>query len=116
MNLVRGGFNMKVVQRGIMNILPGKMEEAMTLLDQHMSIVSRILNTPREKFPMRTYRPFIGGGDSMHTVIIEVEWDSLSAMSDFFEKMMADLEMQEITSKWGEVEKSHQVEVLMLMP
>lgn len=106
---------MKVVQRGIMNILPGKMEEAMALLNQHLAIVSRILETPKEKFPMRTYRPFIGGGDSLHTVIIEVEWDSLSAMSDFFEKVMADPEMQELTVKWGEVEKSHQVEVLMLM-
>jgi len=106
---------MKVVQRGIMNIIPGKMSDAMALLDQHMAIVSRILEIPREKFPMRTYRPFIGGGDSLHTVIFEVEWDSLSTMSDFFEKMMADQEMQELTSKWGEVEVSHQVEVLMLM-
>ena len=107
---------MKVVQRGIMNILPIKMAETMTLLDKHMTIVSRLLKIPQEQFPMRTYRPFMGGGDSMHTVIIEVEWDSLATMSDFFEKMMADKEMQGLMSKWEEVEKSHQVEILMLMP
>jgi hypothetical protein len=37
-------------------------------------------------------------------------------MSDFFEKMMADKEMQGLMSKWEEVEESHQVEILMLMP
>ena len=106
---------MKVVQRGIMNILPGKMAEAMTLLDKHMAIVSRLLKIPQEKFPMRTYRPFLGGGDSLHTVIIEVEWNSLTAMSDFFEKVMIDKEMQGLTLNWGEIEASHQVEILMLM-
>jgi hypothetical protein len=95
-----------------MNILLGKMEEAVKLMDQHMVIVSHIMKTPKEKFPMRTYRPFIGGGDSLHTMIVEVEWDSLSAMSDFFERVMAVPEMQELTVRWGQVEKSHQVDVL----
>ena len=107
---------MKVVQRGIMNVLPGKMAEAMELLEKHMAIVSRLVGIPREKLPMRTYRPFLGGGDSLHTVIFEVEWDSLAAMAAFFEKVMADPEMQALTPKWEAVEKSHEVEVLMLMP
>ena len=107
---------MKVVQRGIMNVLPGKMAEAMELLEKHMTIVSRVMGIPREKFPMRTYRPLLGGGDSLHTVIFEVEWDSLTALAAFFEKVMADPEMQALTPKWEAIEQSHQVEVLMLMP
>jgi hypothetical protein len=107
---------MKVVQRGIMNVLPGKMAEAMELLGKHMAIVTRLVGIPREKLPMRTYRPFLGGGDSLHTVIFEVEWDSLAAMADFFAKVMADPEMQALMPKWEAVEKSHEVEVLMLMP
>ena len=107
---------MKVVQRGIMNVLPGKMAEAMELLEKHMAIVSRLVGIPRQKLPMRTYRPFLGGGDSLHIVIFEVEWDSLAAMVAFFEKVMADPEMQALTPKWEAIEKSHEVEVLMLMP
>ena len=107
---------MKVVQRGIMNILPGKMAEAMELLEKHMAIMSRLAEIPREKFPMRTYRPYLGGGDSLHTVIFEVEWDSLAAMDAFFNKAMADPEMQALMPKWEAVEESHRVEVLMLIP
>ena len=106
---------MKVVQRAIMNILPGKMAEAMELLKKHMAIVSRLLGIPPERLPMRTYRPFLGGGDSLHTVIVEVEWDSLAAMADFFEKVMADREMQALMPKWEAVEESHQVEILTLI-
>ena len=65
---------------------------------------------------MRTYRPFLGGSDSLHTVIFEVEWGSLAAMAAFFEKVMADPEMQALMPKWEAIEQSHQVEVLMLMP
>jgi len=107
---------MKVVQRGIMNVLPGKMAEAMELLEKHMAIVSRLVGIPREKLPMRTYRPFLGGGDSLHTIIFEVEWDSLATMVAFFEKVMVDPDMRALTPKWEAVEESHEVEVLMLMP
>jgi hypothetical protein len=107
---------MKVVQRGIMKVLPGKIAEAMELLEKHMAIVARMMEIPQERFPMRTYRPFIGGGDSLHTVIFEIEWDSLAAMADFFEKVMSEPEMQALMPKWEAVEESHEVEVYMLMP
>ena len=106
---------MKVMQRGIMKILPGKMAEAMELLEKYMTTVSRLMEMPREKLPMRTYRPFLGGGDSLHTIIFEVEWDSFAAMAGFFEKAMADPEIQTFMPKWEAVEQSHEVEVYMLM-
>lgn len=107
---------MKVMQRGIMKILPGKMPEAMELLEKYMTVVSRLVEMPREKLPMKTYRPFIGGGDFMHTIIFEVEWDSFTAFTAFFEKAMADPEIQAFMPKWEAVEESHEVELYMSMP
>ena len=102
---------MKVMQRGIMRVLPGKMAEAMELLEKHMAIVSKKEYGP---FPaMRSYRPFVGGGDTMHTIVFEVEWDSLTEMAAFFEKVMADPEMQALMPKWEAVEESHKVELYM---
>jgi hypothetical protein len=107
---------MKVMQRGIMRILPGKMVEAMKLLEEYMGIVSRLLGMPREKLPMKMYRPFLGGGDNLHTIVFEVEWDSFGEMAAFFEKAMADPEMQASMPKWEVVEESHEVELYMSMP
>jgi len=104
---------MKVVQRGIMKIVPGKMAEAMELNEKYMAIVTRLVGVP---FTMRRYTPFLGGGDMMHTIIFEVEWDSLAAMAAFFEKAMADPEIQAMMPKWEALEESHEVEVLTLMP
>jgi len=107
---------MKVMQRGIMKIMPAKMAEAMELLEKYMAVVSRLVEMPREKLPMRTYRPFIGGGDALHTIIFEVEWDSFGEMAAFFEKAMADPEIQATMPKWEAVEESHEVELYMSMP
>jgi len=104
---------MKVMQRGIMKVLPGKMAEAMELLEKHMAIVSRLVGAPPT---MRSYRPFLGGGDSMHTIVFEVGWDSLAEMAAFFEKVMADPEMQALMPKWEAVEASHEVEIYARMP
>ena len=107
---------MKVMQRGIMKILPGKMAETMELLEKYMAAVSRLVGVPREKLAMKTYRPFIGGGDALHTIVFEVEWDSFGEMAAFFEKAMADPEIQAFMPKWEAVEQSHEVELYMAMP
>jgi hypothetical protein len=107
---------MKVMQRGVMRILPGKMAEAMKLLEEYMAVVSRLVGVPREKLPMKTYSPFIGGGDSLHTIVFEVEWDSFAEMAAFFEKAMADPEIGAFMPKWEVVEQSHEVELYMAMP
>jgi len=107
---------MKVMQQGIMKILPGKTVEAMELLEKYMAVVSRLVGVPREKLPMKTYRPFLGGGDSLHTIVFQVEWDSFGEMAAFFEKAMADPEIQAFMPKWEVVEQSHEVEVLTLLP
>jgi len=42
---------MKVMQRGIMKIMPGKTAEAMELLGKYMAVVSRLVGVPKEKLP-----------------------------------------------------------------
>ena len=103
---------MKVMQRGIKKIIPGKMAEAMELNEKYMAIVNR-LGMPTTA--MRMYRPFIGG-EYMHTLVFEVEWDSLVTMAAFFEKITADPEMQALMPKWETLLESHEVELYMPMP
>ncbi len=102
---------MKVMQRGIMKVLPGKMAEAMELNKKHMAISSRY-GMPTTA--ARMYRPWFGG-EYMHTVVFEVEWDSLTEMAAFFEKVMADPEMQALMPKWNELLASHEVELYVVM-
>ena len=102
---------MKVMQRGIMEITPGKMAETMELLEKYMAILNRY-----EAPSMRRYTPFFGGGDALHTIIFEVDWDSLSATEAFFEKVLADPDAQALMPKWEVVEESHEVELYMPMP
>ena len=103
---------MKVMQRGIMKVAPGKMAEAMELNQKLMAISSRY-GMPTTG--MRMYRPFTGGGDAMHTIVFELEWDSLTEMAAFYEKMMADPEWQAQMSEWDMVLENHQVELYSVM-
>lgn len=96
-----------------MRIFPGKMAEAMKLLEEYMTILGRL---GVDISAMRKYRPFLGGGDYMHTIVFEVEWDSLSEMAAFFEKAMANPDIQAQMPKWEAVEESHEVELYMVMP
>jgi hypothetical protein len=103
---------MKVMQRGIMNVAPGKMAEAMALTEKLMALSSRYgMSTTGA----RMYRPFTGGGDAMHTVVMEIEWDSLTEMAAFFEKTMADPEYQAQMPQWDVLLENHQVELYAVM-
>ena len=95
---------MKIIQRGTMRILPGKMGEAMDLFQKHTTIATR-LGCPS----MRSYRPLIGN-EFFHTIIGEAEWDSMAAIEAFFDKMMADSEMQALMAQWETVLESHVIE------
>lgn len=104
---------MKVMLRAIMRILPGKMAEAMELLKEMMAIMKKKgLPFP----PTRRYSPFLGGGDALHTVILEIEWDSLAEVAEFYEKSSADPEIMGLMPKWDTVEESHRIELYMVMP
>jgi len=99
-----------------MKILPGKLAEAMELQEKYMVIVTKLYEGVGTAPTMRYYRPFLGGGDTMHTIVFEVEWDSFTTMATFFEKAMADPEVQNMMLKWEVIEESHEVELYTVMP
>jgi len=71
----------------IMRFLPGKMAEGTKLLEEDLALI----NKKYGPFPpVRKYTPWLGGGNAMHTIIVEVEWDSLAKMSELFEKKWRD--------------------------
>ena len=102
---------MKVMVRSIMRFLPGKMAEGMKLEEKHMAIANRVLG-----ISARFYRPVIGGGDTIRTIIYEAEFDSLAAFEAHPEKMGADPEMQELIPKLAAVIDSFEVELYTPMP
>jgi hypothetical protein len=95
---------MKIIQKGTMKIVPGKMAEAMELMEKHTAASTR-LGCPS----MKSYRPLIGS-EFFHTIIGEAEWDSMAAMEAFYERMMEDSEMQALMAKWEPVMESHVIE------
>ena len=96
---------MKIIQREIIKVVPGKMGEATDLFQKHAAAATR-LGCPS----MRIYRPLIGN-EFFHTVFSEAEWDSMAAMETFYEKMMGDSEMQAYMAKWEAILESHVMEL-----
>ena len=92
---------MKVLQREIMKVLPGKMAEALILVEKHSSVARRLGASP-----WRVYR-YIA---NMHTIVLETDWDSLAAMDAFFEKGFTDSEMQALVAKWEGILESDVLE------
>jgi len=103
---------MKVVQRGTMRARPGKMAEMMALNRQYMAAAHRHGKPMRQ----RGYQPLFGGQDYMHTVIFEVEWDSVADLERFFEEMMADPEILAMMPKYEEITEFHTVELFVPVP
>ena len=105
---------MKVMMRAIMKFLPGKLSEGKKLLDEMITTINEKAYGP---FPsIRKYSPWIGGGNAMHTIIIEVEWENLAQMTEFFEKSNADPEMMKTMPQWEAIEESHEIELYGVMP
>lgn len=102
---------MKVMQRGIMKILPGKMAEAMEAMQEHIAIMTRS-GMPQG----RLYQRFFGLGDVAHTFAYEFDLDSFAAMEALSEKAMADPEMPSHMAKMDAIVESHEVELYMAMP
>jgi len=100
--------------RAIMRFLPGKMTEGKKLLDEMLATINKKEYGP---FPsVRKYTPWIGGGNAINTIIIEVEWESLAKMLEFFEKSGADPNVMKTMPQWETVEESHEIELYGLMP
>ena len=102
---------MRVMQRGISIILPGKMAEAMELSKQLVAILDRV-GFP----PFKIYQPYAGGADVMHTLVFEGEWDSFTTLGTLGDKVLIDPELQALAPKLAAVRESHRVEFYTLVP
>ena len=103
---------MKVMIRETLRFLPGKIDEGTKLLEESLALT-------KKKFgsfpPVRKYAPWLGGGSSINTMILEIEFESLTQMAEFFEKTMIDPEMMEANRKWGTVVEYSKEELYMVM-
>ncbi len=83
-------------------------------------LLERSLALSKEKIgfssPVRKYTPWLGGGSSINTIIVEAEYDSLTQVEEFFEKTFSDSEMMEINRKWESILESSKEELYMVMP
>jgi hypothetical protein len=99
--------------RETMKFLPGKMAEGTKLLEESLALT----NKKYGPFPpVRKYTQLLGGGNSINTIIVEVEFDSLIQMAELFEKTIADPEMMETEAKWEAIVESAKEELYMVMP
>jgi len=104
---------MKVINRTIFKVLPGKMAEAMELEKREMAIWGRLVTSlPATKH----YRLLTGGDDALHTVIVYQEWSSLAAWEAAAEKAMANPEMQALAPRWANILANYRVEFYTEMP
>ena len=104
---------MKVMMREILRFLPGKLAEGTKLLEESLALTNKKIGPFP---PLKKYTPWLGGGSSINTIIVEVEFDSLTQMAEFFEKTMADPEMMETNRKWETIVESSKEELYMVMP
>ena len=100
---------MKVMFRTIVKIVPGKMAEYMEVEEKSKVISSRYGMPPWRRYGCLS-------GDSMHTIVYEMEWDSLAALEASFEKMFADPERQALMAKSDALVESHVNELYTPMP
>jgi hypothetical protein len=60
--------------------------------------------------------PLTGGGDSLRTVVVNQEWDSLAEWESAAEKVMASQQMQVLDTQWGSVLGNYQVDFYTNIP
>ena len=104
---------MKVMMREIIGFLPGKMAEGMKLLEESFAFTNKKYGPIP---PVRKYTPWLGGGNAINTIIVEVEFNDLTQMAEFFEKTAADPEMMETMAKWEAIVESDKEELYIVMP
>ena len=96
---------MRVMMRSVIRVHPGKMEEATELEVRHMAIAERVLGVSP-----RVYHRLSGGGDTMRTIVVEAELDSLAAFEGYPERLGGDPEMQELAPRLGEAIDTVEIE------
>jgi hypothetical protein len=97
---------MKVLHRQIQHVRSGKWAE-LEAIDKRFDAVESRLGFPANK---RRYRCYFGT-HTLDTLIVEYEWESLSAMEAAFEAAMADPEWQALSAEVEGILVDNQMEL-----
>ena len=101
---------MKLIERDIWKIVPGKMAEALELEKKELAALNRL----GVDIPVKHYRPLAGAIDQKHTIVAESELGSFASIAALGEKIGADPEMQAVQAKWEEISESQVLELYMV--
>jgi len=96
---------MKVIERNIREVFPGKFEELDTL-DAKFTDIENKLGFP----PKKNYR-CIAGTYNQNTVILERKWESLAKMEEAFTEFLSDPEVKELLREIPKIIKSQKREL-----
>lgn len=97
---------MKIMQRAILKIVPGKTDEAIELLKKEDEFRKKV-----GAKPWRAYRCIAGrNAEDMNTFYFDTDWDSLEEFEKFVEKFVSIPEMTSLTERWKPIVASHEME------
>ena len=102
---------MKIIQREIFRVVPGKRTEALELLKK-LTTLEMNLGAP----PAKHLRSISGTHERMNTLIFELEWDSFALMESVVEGMYMNPEVQAMLKKWEPLVASHEIEFYVRVP
>lgn len=98
------------IERIIQQIIPGKWPE-LEALDKKYTALETRLGFP----PKRRYHCMLGGHNT-NTLIIEREWESMSAMEEVYNKAFDDSEYQALGEEGSSIVESTQIELYRPLP
>ncbi|MFW9896196.1 MAG: hypothetical protein ACFFD7_10365 [Candidatus Thorarchaeota archaeon] len=96
---------MKVIERNIREVYPGKFEE-LDILDAKFTEIEDKLGFP----PKKNYRCIAGFYDQ-NTIVLERKWESLAKMEEAFAELMLVPEVKELLSEIPKILKSQRREL-----
>ena len=106
-NARKEGIHMKVMERHVHAVYPGKWADLMKLEKKFDTVESRYGHPPKRSYQC------MSGSHTLDTFVIEREWDSLAAAEAAWEKAMADPEWQTLASELSSYEASPTIELYM---
>ena len=102
---------MKLIQREIFEVIPGKRREAAELLTR-LTALEMSVGAPPAKHMRSISSPY----ERMNTLIFELEWDSFAVMESVVEKMYMNPEVQAMMKQWEPLVASHKIEFYRQLP
>ncbi len=102
---------MKIMERRIINVGPGKWAEIQEMEKKWDALENRIGGFS----PKRRLRP-IAGSEGLNTFVWEREWESFAVCEAAYEKEMGDPEVQALTKETESLYESSRGELYVLLP